>query len=377
MRRLAAACLLLVPVLAAASPDVQLPAVTRTVLPNGMRLVVAENHELPLLSITVFVGAGTAQDPPERLGVAQLTADALLRGAGSWDAPQLARAIEDLGATMDAVAGYDATILSADFLADDLDKGIDILRAVLRDPRLEKAEVRRARDELLAQLSADLEDPSTVANQCFASLLYGDHPYGRPLQGLPSTLPEISAKDVRRFYERWYRPNNTILTLVGDVTAERAIEQLRRAFGDWPAAADAVPVRSAPPQPLTARRVLLIDKPDASQSQIRFGGIALRRSDPELLPAQVVNTILGGGFSSILIDELRVKRSLTYGASSGYSARLTGGDFRVMTFSKTETTMQALDLALAVTDRFRTATPAPTALAKAKAFVSGSFARQV
>src|SRR4029453_2537500 len=156
----------------------------------------------PLLAFPVFGGAGTAQDPPERLGVAQLTADSLLRGAGSWDAPQLARAIEDLGATMDAVAGYDATILSADFLADDLDAGIDLLRAVLRDPRLEKAEVRRARDELLGQLSGDLEDPGTVANQCFASLLYGDHPYGRPPHGLPSTLPEISAKDVRRFYER-------------------------------------------------------------------------------------------------------------------------------------------------------------------------------
>ncbi|HWP64609.1 MAG TPA: pitrilysin family protein [Candidatus Limnocylindria bacterium] len=377
MRRWLAACLLLVPALGLAAPEVRLPPVYRTTLANGMRLVVAEHHELPLFAVTVFVGAGTAQDPPELLGLAQLTAETLLRGAGAWDAPALARAVEDLGGTLDAVAGYDATILSGDFLAEDLDAGIAILRAVLREPRLARGEVRRARDELLGQLSADLEDPSTVANQCLGALLYGAHPYGRPPRGTPETLAEAGARDVSRFYSRWYHPNNIVISLVGDVRADRAIERLRAAFVDWPQRPDAVPVRSGPPAPLTGRRVLLVDKPDASQSQIRLGGVALRRADPDLLAAQVTNTILGGGFSSILIDELRVQRSLTYGAYSGYSARLTGGDFRVTTSTKTDTTLAALDLALTLTDRFRTAAPAPAALTKAKAFVGGQFARQV
>jgi predicted Zn-dependent peptidase len=378
VKRAVVICLLLVPVLArAASGEIRLPPIFRTVLPNGMRLVVAEDHELPLVAMTVFVGAGTAQDPPAELGVAQLTADALLRGAGKWDAPGLARAIEDLGGTIEAAAGYDATIVSADFLAEDVTAGIDLLRTVLREPRLEGGEIRRARDELLGQLVADLEDPSAVANQCLSAFLYGANPYGRPPKGLPATVEDLGKSEVRGFYARWYRPNNVTLTLVGDVRADRVIERLRAAFQDWPPSPEATPVRSGPPRPLTGRRVLLVDKPDASQSQIRFAGIAMRRADPDLLPAQVANTILGGGFSSILIDELRVKRSLTYGAFSGYAARLTGGDFRVSTSTKTETTLEALDLALGIVDRFRSDVPAPGPLAKAKAYVGGQFARQV
>jgi zinc protease len=377
MRRALVACLLLLPALGQAGGEIRLPPIFRTVLPNGMRIVVAEDHELPLVAMTVFVGAGTAQDPPAELGVAQLTADALLRGAGAWDAPGLARAIEDLGGTIEAAAGYDATVVSADFLAEDVTAGIDLVRAVLRTPRLERGEIRRARDALLGELVADLEDPSAVANQCLAALLYGTNPYGRPPKGLPATVEDLGAGEVREFYARWYRPNNVTLTLVGDVRADKVLERLRAAFHDWRASPAAVPERSRPPEPLTTRRVLLIDKPDASQSQIRLAGIAMRRADPDLLPAQVANTILGGGFSSILIDELRVKRSLTYGAFSGYAARLTGGDFRVSTSTKTETTLEALELARGIVDRFRTSVPAPGPLAKAKAFVSGQFARQV
>jgi predicted Zn-dependent peptidase len=377
MTRVLVAWLVCLPAVALAAAELRLPPVFRTELPNGMRLVVAEDHELPLVSMTVFVGAGTAQDPPDQLGVAELTADSLVRGAGKWDAPKLARAIEDLGGSIEAAAGYDATIVSADFLAEDVDAGIDLLRAVLREPRLASAEIRRAREELLGQLVADLEDPSTVANQCLAALLYGAHPYGRPPKGLPATVEDLGTGDVRDFYERWYHPNNVTLTLVGDVRADQVIQRLRAVFADWRASPDAVPQRSGPPAPLTGRRVLLVDKPDASQSQIRFAGVAMRRANPDLLPAQVANTILGGGFSSILIDELRIKRSLTYGAFSGYSARLTGGDFRVSTFTKTETTREAIDLALSVVDGFRSAVPAPAALAKAKAFVAGQFARQV
>jgi zinc protease len=370
------AAALLVPAFAAAA-ELRLPPVHRATFPNGMRVVVVEDHELPLMDITVFVGAGVAQDPADRLGLAELTADSLLRGAGRYSAPALARAIEDLGGTIEAAAGYDATIVSADFLADDVAAGIELLRLVLREPRLDRAEVRRARDELAAELVADLEDPSAVANQCLAAFLYAAHPYGRPPKGARSTVGGLGHREVRRFYERWYRPNNVILTLVGDVRAEMAIDRLRRAFGDWQPRTDAGPVRSAPPGPVAAPRVLLVDKPDATQSQIRFGGVALPRAARELLTAQVGNTILGGGFSSILIDELRVKRSLTYGAFSGYVPRLTGGDFRVSTSTKTETTLPALALALEVVDRFRGSPPQPNALAKAKTFTVGQFVRQI
>src|SRR5262249_18434188 len=178
---------------------------------------------------------------------------------------------------------------------------------------------------------------------------------------------------VRDFYEHWYHPNNTILSVVGDISAEDAAARVREAFGTWEARADAVPSRAGPPEPLTARRVLLVDEPDASQAQIRIGSIAMARNDPQLLLSQVANTVLGGGFSSQLVEELRIKRSLTYGASSAFVGRLTGGDFRISTFSKSPTAVETLALALDVQGRFRSEPVDPKALDKAKSYLEGQF----
>jgi len=179
---------------------------------------------------------------------------------------------------------------------------------------------------------------------------------------------------VRDFYDRWYRPNATILVVVGDVTTEDALTGVRKAFGAWHPSPSALAERTPVPARRTARRFLLVDIPDATQTQIRFGNLALRRADPDYTAAQVANTLLGGGFSSRLIDELRVKRSLTYSAWSAFSARLTGGDFRVGTFTKTPTTVETLALALDVTGGIRGGPPAATELAKAKAYLRGQFA---
>jgi zinc protease len=161
------------------------------------------------------------------------------------------------------------------------------------------------------------------------------------------------------------------------VVPDEAVARLRAAFGDWVPGADAVPRRAGPAPPVEARRVLLVDKPDATQAQIRTGAIALPRNSPELLPAQVANTILGGGFSSRLIEELRIKRSLTYGASSGFVGRLTSGDFRMATFSKSPTTVETLELLLATEEQFRSTPIDPKALARSKAYLRGQFPLRV
>lgn len=363
--------------IAHAAAEVDLPPVTRVTLDNGLRLVVAESKELPLVEMYVMVGAGAAQDPAGKEGLASLTAGLLRRGAGTLTAEGLARAIESLGGTIDAGAGTDATIVNGEFLSEDFARGLDMLRLVLREPTFAADEVRRQRDEQLAGLVAELEDPSAVAEKCFASFLYGTYSYGRPQDGFPTTVAALAEADVRDFYARWYAPNNTILVLVGDLTAADAVAKVREAFGTWPKRDDAVPERAAPPPPVTGRRVLLVDKADATQTQIRAGAIAMKRNDPNLLPAQVANTILGGGFSSKLIEELRVKRSLTYSASSGFVARLTGGDFRVATFTKSPTTVETLELALDVEGKFRASAPDPKALAKAKAYLTGQFPLRV
>jgi zinc protease len=359
--------------LAARAADVKLPPVTRVTLENGLRLIVAELHEVPLVEFYVMVGAGSAQDPEGKEGLASLTADVLTRGAGKLSAEEFARTVESLGGTIAADAGTDGTIVSGEFLRDDFQTGLDLLRQVLREPTLAPDEVRRARDAQLADLVAALENPSMVAERCFAAFLYGAYPYGRWQDGNHKSVAGLGRGNVRNFYERWYHPNNTILSVVGDISAEDAAARVREAFGTWEARADAVPSRAGPPEPLTARRVLLVDEPDASQAQIRIGSIAMARNDPQLLRSQVANTVLGGGFSSELVEELRIKRSLTYGASSGFVPRLTGGDFRISTFSKSPTAVEALALALEVAGKFRSDPIDPKALEKAKSYMEGQF----
>jgi zinc protease len=342
---------------AIAADEVKLPPVTRATLDSGLRVLVAEYHELPLVEFYLIVGAGAAQDPPGKEGVAALTAGTLTRGTGRLSAEELARAIESLGGRIDATPGTDGTIITGEFLAKDFSAGLDLLRQV--------------------GIVAALEDTSAVAEKCFSGFLYGTHPYGRPIEGQRTTVAKLGRGDVTGFYERWYRPNDTILVLVGDVAAPDAVVRLREAFGAWRPRPDAVPVRAAPPERLTARKVLLVDKPDATQTQIRFGNVAIPRNDPRYIPAIVANTILGGGFSSKLIEELRVKRSLTYAAWSAFAARLTAGDFRIGTFTKGPTTVETLALALQVEGDFRSHPPERAALEKAKTYLRGQFPLRV
>lgn len=359
--------------LARAADELVLPPVTRTTLPNGLRVVVAEYHELPILNVAVFVGAGAAQDPPGKEGLAMLTAGTLKHGTKGMSAEALAEAIESIGGVVGAQAGTDASILTAEFLAGDLDRGLDLVRRVLREPEFSRDEVRRARDEQLAGLVAGLEEPSVVAERCFAPWLYGTHPYGFPVDGRRASVADLGRGDVRDFYDHWYRPNDTILVLVGDVAAADAVSRIQTAFGDWTPRADAIAVRAGAPPPVTARRVLLVDKPDATQTQIRIGAIGMARNDPELLSSQVANVVLGGGFTSRLIEELRVKRSLTYGASSAFLARRVGGDFRIQTFTKTPTTVETLKLALDVEGAFRSAAIDAKLVTKAKTYMRGQY----
>jgi zinc protease len=373
MKRVVVALVLLAASLARAGEELVLPVVTRTTLPNGLRVVVAEYHELPLLNVVVFVGAGAAQDPRGKEGLAMLTASALKRGVDGMSAEDLALAIESLGGAIGAQAGTDATVVTAEFLAEDVTAGLVLLRRVLREPGFARDEIRRAREEQLAGLVAELEEPSVIAERCFAPWLYGGHPYALPVDGHRESVADLGRGDVRDFYDHWYRPNDTTIVLVGDVQAADAVRRIEAAFGSWTPRPDAVPVRAGPPTPIRSQRVLLVDKPDATQTQIRFGAPAMARADPDLLPSQVANVILGGGFTSRLIEELRVKRSLTYGASSAFVARKVGGDFRVQTFTKTPTTVETLKLALEVMDGFRRGPLDPKLVTKAKTYMRGQF----
>src|SRR5439155_8416515 len=226
VKSLALLIMLAAPALAA--DDLRLPPITRATFDNGLRVLIAEYHELPLVEFHLIVGAGAAEDSPGKGGLAALTAGTLTRGTGKLSADELARTIESLGGRITATPGTDGTIVTAEFLSQDFAAGLDLLRQVLLDPAFARDEVRRRRDEQAAGIVAALEDASAIADECFAGFLYGSHPYGRPIEGLSTTVPKLGRGDVADFYERWYRPNDTILVLVGDVAAASARSPRRR-----------------------------------------------------------------------------------------------------------------------------------------------------
>ena len=353
-----------------------LPPIGEQVLANGLTLLVAEYHELPIVIFHLLMQGGSALDPPGKEGVAELTADLIRQGTERRNAEELAREIEFLGGSVGGDAGYDFSSVSGEFLRKDLDQGLDLFSDVALRPAFRPAEFRRAQGLTLAGIVAARENPSSIADRCFQAYLYGAHPYGHPSEGTEASVQRLATADARAFYEHHYDPAGAVLVVIGDAPAAELAEKAARAFGGWR-------TRGAPPPPPAAparvqgRKLLLVDKPDATQAHIRIGNIGLARTDPAYVPAVVTGTILGGGFGSRLIDELRVKRSLTYGAWSYFAARRAPGDFRVGTFTKVATAGETLALTLDLLNTFVAAGATPEELVRAQSLLAGQYPLQL
>ena len=353
-----------------------LPPITTRVLPNGLTVLIAEYHELPIVIFQLLVQGGAAFDPVGKEGVAELTADLIRQGTAHRSAEELAREIEFLGGSVGGDAGYDFSTVAAEFLRKDLDRGLDLFSDVALHPAFRPDEFRRSQGLALAGIVAARENPSSIADRCFQAFLYGHHPYGHPTAGTEESVRRLTTADARAFYEHHYGPQGGVLVVIGDASADDLMTRAERAFGGWHSAATPPPALPVPPR-LHGRKVLLVDKPDATQAHIRIGNVAIARTDPSYIPAVITANVLGGGFGSRLIDELRVKRSLTYGASSYFVTHRVPGDFRAGTFTKVATTGAALTLTLDVLRQFAAGGATPEELSRAQHLVSGQFPLQL
>ncbi|HKY31122.1 MAG TPA: pitrilysin family protein [Candidatus Polarisedimenticolia bacterium] len=348
------------------------PSVTRT-FSNGMKACVMEYHELPLVDFQVIVRAGAAHDPRGKEGLASLVADLLRKGTAKRRAKEIADAVDFVGGVLSASADQDGTRVSAEFMAKDLDLALELLADTLQRPAFAPEEVERSRAETLAELQAIKENPSLLASRRFIELLYGGHPYGHPTTGWESSVATVTQADVKGYYDRHYVPGNVIVVAVGDFRAEEMLQRIERAFRAWPPRP--LPEAAIPPVKDPARPgVVLIDKPESTQSQIRMGAVGIRRGDPDYVGIQVANTILGGGFTSRLVEEIRVNRGLSYGASSRFYPLVEQGPFLVSTFTKNETTLEAIKVARQVVEGFRREGATQEELDKARKYLKGSFA---
>jgi zinc protease len=322
------------------------PAAATETLPNGLRVFVVTDHREPAVAARLLIlSAGSIQDPTGMPGVAGMTAGLLTQGTAKRSAKEIAETIDFVGGTLEAKAGRDATTITLDVVKKDLGVGMDLLSDVVLHPAFKAEELNRQRQQLLSDLEVQYSDPNYLATLAFARTLYGDSPYGLPEQGTPATVKKLQREDFVKFHDVNYAPNQSVLGFAGDITPEEAFAIAEKYFGGWPK----LDVAATPPQvpsSATATHVWLIDKPDAVQTQIRIGRIAIRRADPDFLPLDVTNHIFGGSYNSRLNTEVRIKKGLTYGASSAFTPHRYTGSLSVETYTRTEATVDATKLVM-------------------------------
>jgi zinc protease len=377
--RIAKSCAVLTSILAlgaalpACAQKINLPPVTRVSWPNGVKVILMEYHRAPTLSVTALFPGGASLDPAGKIGVASMTADLMRKGTDTRTAPQIAEQIDFLGGSLGAAAGNDSLVVSLGVLAKDTKTGLDLFTDIIRHPTFPAEELERERQLSVAGLESLKEDPAAVASRVEEEIAYPGHPYG--YESTITSLKALTRDDLAAYYHRVVAPNRMILVAVGDFKTADMLANLRGRFGNWAkvegAAADVPPVKP------TARRIVLIDKPDATQTQVRMVRTAFPRSSSDYFAASVANTILGGGFTSRLTDEIRVNRSLTYGIDSGFVPRLRGGTFGISSFSKVETTRALLDATRDVLAKTAAKGFTPGELKKVKGYMTGLYAIRV
>ncbi|MDG2050397.1 MAG: pitrilysin family protein, partial [Myxococcota bacterium] len=292
-------------------PPVQAAAVVapgslhRANLKNGLTVLVLEDHRLPRVALDLTVRRGAGSVNPDHAGLAAFTAELMNRGAGESNALELAQRVDDLGAGLAVVAGWDAMDVGVSGLSSDLSSLFEILREVVLLPRFEDGEAQKARSEQLAGLAATRDDPSSLARQSAMRVLYPGHRYGAPLEGTPETVQGLKAQDAEALHARYFVPGNAILAVVGDIEAQDIIDRARTAFGQWPKGEVPAETPAPPAATPSQRRIVIADAPDLVQSRIIIGHEGIARTDDRRVPAGLVNATLGGsGFSSRMMKNL-------------------------------------------------------------------------
>ncbi len=347
-------------------------APTKFVAANGMTVLVLEQHSLPIVEIHALIKTGSAQDPPDKAGLANLVASLLDEGTTTRTSKQLAEQIDFVGGALESKASEDFTTASARVLKKNVDLGFTLLADMLQRPAFSKQEFERIRMQLLGEMASDNDDPGHIAMKAFNQLVFHGHPYRWPVNGTEETLHKITLAEVQSFYGREYSPSQIILTIVGDITVEQATALTQAHFGAWKKGA--APTRNIKsPSPVERRTVQLIEK-DLTQSTIVLGHGGISRTHPDFYSITVMNYILGaGGFSSRLMDSIRDKQGLAYGIMSHFDARQLSGSFWVNLQTKTETTNQAINGVLSEIKSIRDAPVSDQELAEAKSYLVGSF----
>lgn len=348
------------------------PSFRRRRLPNGLTLVLCPVPRLPLISLELITPAGAWHDPPDEAGLATLTAALLDDGTRTRSAPEIAAFVERLGGSLSTGADWDAASISLGLLSRHLSRGLEILGEVATTPTFPEEEVERVRQQRRVDLVRRRDQPAALANLCCSRAVYGGSAYGRSILGCEETVGRIARSSIERFYRRRMKVRGASLMAVGDLDLDTFEDQAARAMGDWPATEAA-----APPQPssrqLRGVEVHLVDRPSAVQTELRIGHAGIPRNHADFIAVKVMNTLLGGKFTSRINLNLRERHGLTYGAHSHFAERLGPGPFLVSAAVATEATRTAVDEILVELRRIQEEPVEEAELEDAKSYLLGVF----
>ncbi|MBY0563488.1 MAG: insulinase family protein [Hyphomonadaceae bacterium] len=361
---------------AAGTPiNARVPATAQRTLANGLRVIVAPNRALPLISADLRVASGGSADPRGRAGLASMSADLLTRGTTTRSATEIARQIESLGAEISSGAGVDSSAVSLQTRSDRANDAFAVFADVVRNPAFADEELDRARQQALDGLQVALSEPGSIASFAMTRALYGENPYGAIAS--PASLTAITRDDAAAFHGGHWRPDNAVLVITGDVSNDEGLALAQRFFGDW---VNPPGERPAPPNAnayAPAPRTIVVDLPETGQAAVAMGMRGVARTDADYFPLLVANNVLGGGYSARLNAEIRIRRGLSYGAGSSFSPRLAPGPIVAQAQTRNDAAAQVYQLMAAEIDRIGDQLASEQELTARKAVLIGSFGRSV
>ncbi|MEW6990516.1 M16 family metallopeptidase [Colwelliaceae bacterium 6441] len=349
-----------------------LPDYQKFTLSNGLSIYLMEQKEVPLIDISVVIKAGAITDN-NQAGLNYLTAKNLPLGTQSLSKSALDNTIDFVGANIFSSANLEFVTIGASLASKDSQKILPIVRDIVTAPRFDHDEFTKLKQRHLLNLQQNKERPSSVINNYFNQLIFGKQGYGSVVRGDSQSIEQMTLEQITQHYQHWYQPSNSAVIVVGDFDSQKMKRQLTQLFSGWKNTKKVVAKTVVKTAKAQKPAVVLVNKADARQSTFLIGGKGIARSDENRVGLSVINTILGARFTSWLNDELRVNAGLTYGARSRFSSYSQDGSFAISTFTKTETTVEAIDLALKTYARLWEKGIDEQTLASAKAYVKGQF----
>jgi zinc protease len=351
--------------------DINFPPYEIRTLPNGLQVIAVLHHEQPAVSMRLIVGAGSASEPQGKLGLARLLASLLDQGTTTMSAQQLNDTIDSIGGAIGSGAAADLTFVNMVLMKDSFEPGLRMLSDMIERPAFAPEEIDRQRQQQLSFLRVSQDDPAYLANAVFDRLVFGFNPYGLPDSGTAESMASITRNDLLAFHQRYFAPNNAILAIVGDVTADEAFSTVGKVFGAWQRREVVREKFVEPPNP--TRRVIVVDKPDSVQTEIRVGNIGIPRNHSDFMALNLAVRILGGEGSNRLHQVLRTERGLTYGAQADMVTRKEAGEISAETNTRSDATGEVLRLIVDQFWRLQRERVSEGELAAAKAYMTGSF----